>query len=1091
VIARVVSYSSRHPWLVLGVALLLAIAGELGRERLARDAVPDLSDPQIGIVVDWMGHPAAEVASSVTSPLTSALEHLPRVTAVRGSSMSGMAYVDVVFSSASDLGPGREAILERIREVRHGLPNNARLEIGPEASSTGWVFQYALFDPSRAQTPSKLRRFQDDILRPALSVIPGVAEIASVGGADEQVLVEVRRDDLSAKGLAFSDVISTLRPALQGGARSVSQLAALRMPVPYPGGEPPPISAVARVRVADDVPTGLADYGGTPAVGGIVIARRNADLSSLVDAVRRTLIRERARLSPSVRLICTYDRMALARHIEDTLVRALTEEIAAVVLVVLLFLLHGRSALVPLLTLPLVVLLTFLGMWMLRVPATMMSLGGIGIALGMAVDADVVALDACHRSLETIRRTRSDAARRAAILQAAGTIAPAILTSLVITALSFLPVFAFSGESGRLLRPLALTKTLVIAAATLVTLTVAPALRAHVLGGRVTAEFENPLTRGLVGLYRPFVHFALSRPFFTLTTAALAVCSCLPLLPKLGGEFFPRVDEGDLLFMPTTLPGISEGDAATQLARQDRVIAGFPEVLTAFGKVGRAQTASDPAPLSMAETTIRLRPRSQWPKLRRERWYSRRAPPTLRDFLRSEWPEEAPMTTAELVDKLNAATHLPGWTNAWTAPARARMDMMATGVRTPVGIRIVSSDPSRLDDLGRAVQSAVLRLPGTRSAVFEALSSEMSLEFEPDVAALARHRVDSGLLRSTAELLLKGAQPGELQLAGSRLPVRVTLEPDPEMSGPMEHGMQGAMGRLGPDQLRDVTVRAGPGASGQPIPFGLLGRPTFVPRQAEVRTESGHPVAYVHVDLNDGSDLTGYVRRAKEQLAAAVSAKELRLQADERIEFTGQYDLLIAAQRRLAWIVPIVGASMLGLLFLQFRNAIESLLVALSVPFALVGSIWTIFLLGYPLSAPVWIGLLSVVGLAMQTGVVMVVYIDEAFYRRLREGTLRGKGDVIAAHAEGTVKRLRPKVMTVATMGAGLLPLLWADGAGAEIMKRVAAPMIGGLATSAFLTLEVLPVIYTTWRVSQLRRAERMGLSIEAVVGAAPSWARQ
>jgi Cu(I)/Ag(I) efflux system membrane protein CusA/SilA len=763
----------------------------------------------------------------------------------------------------------------------------------------------------------------------------------------------------------------------------------------------------------------------------------------------------------------------------------------AVVLVVLLFLLHGRSALVPLLTLPLVVLLTFLGMWLLRVPATVMSLGGIGIALGMAVDADVVALDACHRRLETVRMTVSATDRRAAILQAAGLIAPAILTSLVTTALIFLPVFAFSGETGRLLRPLALTKTLVIAAATLVTLTVAPALRARLLAGRVTPEFDNPLTRWLVGLYRPFVHFALGRPFFTLTTAALAVCSCLPLVSRLGGEFFPRVDEGDLLFMPTTMPGIPASDAVNELARQDRIIAAFPEVLTVFGKIGRAQTASDPAPLWMAETTIRLRPRAQWPKVTRPRWYSRWAPPSLQGLLRTVWPEDTAVPSAELVDRLNSAVKLPGWTNAWTAPARARMDMMSTGVRTPIGIRVVASAPARLDAIGRAVQSLVNRVPDTRSAVFESVASETSPEFVTDAEALARHRVDLALARSTADLLLKGAQLGTVESSGRALPVRIAMESESQMLGPVGHEMGGPEDEMRDDQLREVTVRAGPEGSGQPVPLALLGHPANVTREAEVRTEGGHPVAYVYVDLNEEADLVGYVGRTREELARAVSANELKLDAGEGIEWTGQYALLIAAQRRLWWIVPMVAASMFGLLFLQFRSVTESLLVILSVPFALVGSVWTLFLLGYPLSAPVWIGLLSVVGLAMQTGVVMVVYIDEAFYRRMREGKLRDSSDVIAAHAEGTVKRLRPKVMTIATMGAGLLPLLWADGAGAEIMKRVAAPMIGGLVTSAFLTLEVIPVVYTIWRSSQLRRARRTGLPIDAVVGVAPSWARE
>lgn len=1076
VISRAVAWSARHPWQVILVALLLAVAGELSRRSLARDAVPDLSDPQVVLVADWMGHPATDVATAVTSVLTSALEGIPGSTAVRGWSMSGMGYVDVTFRSAANLRSGRQAIAARVAEARPRLPANARIQIGPQASSTGWVFQYALFDPSRVESPLTLRRFQDDVLRRALAAIPGVAEVASFGGGAQQVVVEVRPDRLRAKSLAFSDVVSAMRALLPGEKQSVAQLEALPIQGGSGTGDALRLQDVARVRIIDDMPTGLADYGGVAAVGGVVIAERGANLSSVIDGVVRTLIRERSRLPTQVRLLSAYNRLELANRVEDTLIQALLQEIAAVVLVVLIFLLHGRSAIVPLLTLPLVLLLTFAAMWLLRIPATIMSLGGIGIALGMAVDADVVALEACHRQLESTRPT-SRAARRAAILAAAGSIAPAILTSLIIAALTFLPIFAFTGEAGRLLRPLALTKTLVVASAALVTLTVAPALRDRVLGGRVTPEFDNPLTRVLVRLYRPVVHFALTRPIFTLTTAALAVLSCVPIASRLGGEFFPRVDEGDLLFMPTTLPGVSADHAGAELARQDRIIGAFPEVSTVFGKVGRADTATDPAPFSMAETTIRLKPRSKWPRVQRARWYSEWSPPALRDVLRLAWPDETVATTADLVERLDGATRAPGWTSAWTSPARARMDMMSTGVRTPVGLRIVAGDPARLDTIGNTVRTLAMRVPGTRSAVFESLGGETWPDFAIDPAALVSHGVDRSIVRSTADLLLTGGQIGEAEVDGRRLRVRVLPEPEAEMRGAS-------------DQLRDVTVRAGPLASGPPVPLGLLGHPTYVTRQAQVRSEGGHPVAYAYVDLTEGTDLLNYVRRAQQEIERAVSAKELELGAGERIEWTGQYELLVGAQRRLMWIVPIVIVSMLGLLFLQFHSIIEAVIVALSVPFALVGSVWTLFLLGYSLSAPVWVGLLSVVGLAMQTGVVMVVYIDEAFHRRVREGTLRTPDDVVAAHAEGTVRRLRPKIMTIATMAAGLLPLVWAEGAGAEIMKRVAAPMIGGLASSAFLTLEVLPVVYTIWRCRQLRQAQRDGISIEEVVGSVPGWAR-
>jgi Cu(I)/Ag(I) efflux system membrane protein CusA/SilA len=1097
-IARLVSWCARHHWIVLGLALLVCVAGDLARRGLARDVIPDLADPQIGVVADWMGHSAPEVASAVTAVLTKELTGVPGAKAVRGLTMSGMAYVDVVFDSSAGLDRARQVIVDRVAAAQPRLPANVRMQVGPAASSTGWVLEYALTDPGLVSSLLDLRRFQEDVLRPALSAIPGVAEVASVGGDLRQLRIDVKPAELRDRGLAFTDVLAVLRRVFAAGAGvaklSPAEIEALPVPAAESGSTSASPSArmgdVALVRLTDDMPTGLADLAGRRAIGGIVIARRDANLAVMVEEVKRTIARECRRLphraadperldsgaAADVHVAITYDRADLATRVRHTLVQALTEEVAVVVLVILIFLLHMRSAVVPLVTLPAVILMTFGAMWLLGVPATIMSLGGIGIALGMAVDADIVALEASHRWLEKLEPTASTSDRRAKISAAAQSFAPAILTSLIITALSFLPVFAFTGETGRLLRPLALTKTLVVVSAAIVTLTLAPALRDRLLHGRVIPEFSNPITRGLVRLYRPFVHFALSRPAFTLTTAALALASCLLIVGRLGGEFLPRVDEGDLLFMPTTLPGVPPEQAAQQLFWQDHAMSRFGEVETVFGKIGRADTGTDPAPYSMAETILRLRPRSEWPKLPRTRWYSSWAPRPVQRVLRLVWPDQTPRTTAELVAELDQAVRLPGWTSAWTAPARARMDMMATGVRTPVGIRIVSSSPQRLDAIGTEVRNIIERMPGTRSAVFESLGGETWLGFAADADALARHQVDPALVRSTTQLIASGGLIGEIEQEGRRLRVRVAPQvPDVQARG-------------APDVLRELTVRSARSpadTTGQPVPLALLGQPTYVRRPAALRVERGELCAYVHVDLADGVDVQGFVERAKREVGAAVSAGEVALESGERIEWTGQYELMIAGAQRLRWIIPIVALSMLGLLFLQFRSLIEALLVLASVPFALVGSFWTLYLLGYPLSAPVWVGLLSVVGLAMQTGVVMVVYIDDAFHRRVREGRLRTREDIVAAHAEGTVQRLRPKIMTITTMAASLLPLLWAEGAGAEIMRRVAAPMLGGLLTSAFLTLEVLPVLYTIWRYRQLRRAQRVNVAIEVVLGEA------
>jgi Cu(I)/Ag(I) efflux system membrane protein CusA/SilA len=1085
-IQRCVAWCSRHSLVVIVLAVALGMWGEHARRRLAADAVPDLSDPQVGLVVEWMGHPASEVATRVTGVLTESLKSVPGASSVRGASMSGMAYVDVLFGSSKSLEPGRREIVRRLEEIKARMPSTIRVEVGPPASSTGWIYEYALVGVSRLPLAVG-HRVQDELLRNELVKIPGVAEVASVGGTTEQLVVQSDAERLRARNLAFSDVVDAVRSEVKGNP---DPWKIDTIPLLLGNHTKRLVGDVAHTALTPDMPIGITDLGGDPQVaGGIVIAKRDADPRAVIQAVERKLQEAQKHLPRNIKIVTVYNRLDLANRVEHTLLGALAEEVAVVVLVILMFLLHGRSALAPALTLPLVLLMTFAGMYLFGVPATIMSLGGIGIALGMAVDADVVALEACHRRVETLGAGASRRDRRAALIGAAGGIAPAILISLLITALSFLPVFAFTGETGRLLRPLAFTKTLVIIAAAIVAVTVAPALRERLLRGRIVPEFDNPITRRLVRIYRPFVTFALARPTLTLATAALAAASCVPIITRLGGEFLPRVDEGDLLFMPTTLPGVSAGDAGVQLARIDKALAQFPEVAQAFGKVGRANTATDPAPFSMAETTIRLKPRAEWPKVFHARWYSTWAPRGLKAALRFVWPEEKQETTAELVDKLDRATRTPGWASAWSAPARARMDMMSTaGVRTP----------ERLEAVGAAVQKWVAQLPHARSAVFESLGGEPRLRLELDASGVEQQHVDPAVALATADFVISGGQVNELTWHGKGgtafRPKRFIIEHGhhPGDAGIAPDRLQPYRLRIAPDMsmkpadadlLREITVRS---KTGQVVPLGLVGHPVYDTVPATIRTENGEMVAYVYVDLDSGTDVATYVKAARQDLGGAIGRGEIRLAPGERIEWTGQYELMAAGQQRLKWIAPLVAILMFGLLFLQFKSVTEALIVLISVPFALVGSFWTLFLLHYPMSAPVWVGLLSTVGLAMQTGVVMVVYIDEAFQRRVREGRLRSREDIIEAHAEGTVQRLRPKIMTIATMAVGLLPLLWSDGAGAEIMKRVAAPMLGGLATSAFLTLEVLPVLYTIWRVRQLRQSQRTGMPLGTIVGALP-----
>jgi Cu(I)/Ag(I) efflux system membrane protein CusA/SilA len=1068
---RCIAWSARHPWFVLAAAACLAVAGAWARREVRRAYIPELSDPQIAVVAEWMGHSAPEVEESVTRVVADALRGLSGSTGIRGQSMSGMSYVAVFFDPDAHLDDERRAAIERVAGVRSKLPDAIRIQVGPAATSAGWVFEYALVTPVANAALQRLRVSQDSILSPALAAIPGVAEVATVGGSGQEVVIEALPEELRRRGLAFGDLVSTARARLRRHpSPSLEELVEAPISLPRTLGPTARVRDVARARIASEMPTGFADLAGQPAIGGIVIARRDADLSAIVEAARRILDRELSRLPPGTQITMTYDRLELADRVERTLLRALGEEVAVVALVIFVFLWHGPSALVPVVTLPFVLLSAFAAMWALGAPATIMSLGGMGIALGLAVDADVVALEACHRRLESVSQ---DGDRGAALLLGAGSVVPAIVASLLLTALAFLPVFAIGGETGRLFRPLAIGKTLVIASAALTSLTLAPVLRQRLLTGRITPEVDNVLARYFVRVYRPFVSIALRWPALTLATAGLALVSSIPIVLRLGGEFLPSVDEGDLLFMPTTLPGAPPHEAAEQLAKQDSAIAKLPEVATVFGKVGRAETATDPAPFSMAETTIRLRPPSEWPPVYRRRWYSSWAPGELKAVLRLAWPDEVRATSEELIEKLDAATRMPGWTNVWTAPARARLDMMATGTRTPLAVRVTGSDPERLEILGGAVRNVLQRLPGTRNALLESLGREVWLDFVPDPAAVRRFGVDPVQLASTLDVALRGGGIGSIEQGERRLGVRLLL---------------GGEGRSLENQVGDATVRGGTEGVDQPVPLGLLGSPTYVSKPSMLRTEARGPVTYVYVDLERGVDLDGYVARAQRELDAAVARREVRLAPGERLEWAGEVPLLAAGRRSVGWIALAVGVAACALLALFFGSMTEALIVLLAVPFGLVGSVWSLFFLGYPISAPVWVGLLSMTGLAMQTGVVMVVYIDDAFFRRLRAGELRDRDDVVEAHAEGTVERLRPKLMTVITMAGSLLPLLWAEGVGAETLRRIAAPMLGGLVSSAFLTLEVLPVLYTIWRCRQLERARRLGVPIERIVGDGPRW---
>ncbi len=1088
ILGSILEACARHRGVVLLLYAMLALLAVRSARQVPLDAIPDLSDPQVIVFTEWRGRSPTLVEDQVTYPISSALLAAPQVHAVRGYSMFGMSFVHVLFAEDVDVYWARSRVQEYLGTIQARLPEGATATLGPDATGVGWVYEYALVDRTGQHDLAELRALQDFSLRYALESVPGVAQVASVGGFEKQYQVQLDPDRLRALGLATTDVADAIRRGnaevggrvLEIGGReafvrgrgylgSQADLADLVVRT-TPTGTPIRVGDVGEVRLGPELRRGLAELNGEgEVVGAIVIARHGTHALDVIDRVKTRLQTISAGLPPGVEVVPTYDRSALIHRAVTTLGHALIEEGIVVALVIILFLLHLRSALLPILSLPLAVLLAFIPMAWLGIPATIMSLGGIAIAVGATVDAEIVMIEACHKRLEHAPKNLSTRERRKLLASAAREVTPAIFFSLLIVAVAFIPVFGLEGQAGRLFKPLAYTKTFVMLAAALLSVTFAPALRDLLIRGKIRREADHPVSRLIRAAYEPFVYIALRRPITTLAIGGLAVLSAVPVAMRLGNEFMPALNEGDILYMPTTLPGLSIEEAKRQLARQDAILASFPEVASVFGKVGRAETPTDPAPLSMVETVVQLKPPEQWPTVHESRWHSSWAPRWL--GLQHLWPETRPERWDELVAKLSASLQQPGWTGAYTMPIRARIDMLSTGVRTPVGVKIFGPDLAAIERSGLALERLLRDVPGTRSILYERSLGGVYVDIVPKRDALARH----GLRPEDVSDLVENAVGGETittTVEGRRrFSVQLRLTED---------------ARSSPDRLRELPVPLGPGAPGviaRTVPLAELADVVLADGPPMLRSEAGLLVGYVYVDLEPWKDLGGYVDDARARVDAAIARRELPLDAGMYLRWTGQYEELAAMQARMRLLLPLTLMLVALLLYLQFRNLTEVLIVLLSVPFALVGSVWMLWLLDYRLSTAVFVGLIALVGLAAQTGVVMIVYIDHAFERRLRAGKIRDRSDIVWAHMEGTVLRVRPKLMTVATMLIGLTPLLWATGSGADVMKRIAAPMIGGLLSSAFLTLELIPVVYTYWRVAQLRRSQRTGRPLAEICG--------
>lgn len=1080
-IEALLAFSSRHRGPVLAFAFALGAAGWFAMHALKLDAIPDLSDPQVIVFTEWDGRSPTLVEDQVTYPVVTALLGAPRVADVRGQSMFGMSFVHVIFDEGTDPYWARSRVLEYLAGLEGQLPQGVVPRLGPDASGVGWVYQYVLRDTSNTLDSGALRDVHERTIRREVASVPGVAEVAVVGGGPVEYRVTASVDRLRERGLTLGDVADALDAAnREGGGRTVA-LAEREHFVRVRGfiasaddlrgavlrasetGRPLVVGDVADVELAPGPRRGATDWNGRgEVVSGIVVMRQRENALHVIRGVEERLDALRSALPPGVVIDVAYSRAPLVERTVETLVHALVEEMVVVAIVIAIFLLHARSTLLPIVTLPLAVLVAFIPMALLRVPATILSLGGIAIAIGATVDAEIVLLEAAHKRLEGAPPDLSDDARRALLRDAGREVTPAIFASLLLVAASFLPVFGLTGEAGRLFIPLAFTKTAVMLSAALLSVTVAPALRDVLVRGPIHAESSHPISRVVRAVYAPFVHVALSRPWTTLLLGVLAIASVVPLIPRLGSELMPALDEGDLLFMPSTLPGIAIDEAQRQLALQDAVLAETPEVLSVLGKVGRATTPTDPAPLAMAETVVRLRPRSEWRTRHTPRFW-RSWPRPLRRALAPLFPEFRPMTRDELVEDLAQRLRRAGWSDAFTQPIRARIDMLATGLRTPLGVKVFGHDLASIERAGQELEHALRDVPGVRGVYFERASTGRYLDVLPRRDALARVGLRVADVEAAVSTAM-GANIATTTLEGRlRRDVRLRVDDAHRTSveGLAALPLTTASGVVALESVADVTLGDGP---------------------SMLRDENGALVGYVYLDLAEG-DLGHHAAAIQQAIDEATQHGELHVPHGGRLELTGQIRAMRAMEERMRWLVPLALAIVAALLYAQFRNATEVAIVLLSVPFALVGSVWALYLLDFHLSTAVWVGVIALVGLAAQTGVVMIVYIDHAYDARLAAGRIESWADIVDAHAEGTIQRVRPKLMTIGTMLAGLVPLLWADGSGADVMRRIAAPMVGGLASSAFLTLELIPVVYTLWRFEQLvhRRLR----------DAHPTWARE
>ncbi len=1010
-----------HPQLVLVFALVAALIGVSSLNQLAVDAIPDLSDVQVIVKTDYPGQAPQIVEQQVTFPMANGLMAVPKAKTVRGFSFFGDSYVYVIFEDGTDPYWARSRVLEYLSQITADLPADATPELGPDASGVGWVYQYALTDPSGQHNIPQLRSLQDWFVKLELQSVEGVSEVATVGGMEQTYQVVLSPAKMLQYGLTISQVRNTMQQGnsetgggvlemaeaeymvrATGYVQSLKYLENLPLGIRSEQGIPLLLKHVATIRLGPQMRRGVAELNGDgEVVGGIVVMRQGENAQRTIAAVKAKLEQISPGLPEGVEIVPVYDRSTLIEGAVDNLKHKLAEEIVVVILVCLAFLLHLRSTLVAVICLPLAVLIGFILMQVLSINANIMSLGGIAIAIGALVDAAVVMLENQHKHLEHYQQQHGyppqGVSHWKVVAEACVEVGPALCLSLLIITLSFTPVFALQGQEGRLFAPLALTKTLVMAAAALLSVTLVPVLLGYLVRGRIPSEQQNPITRILIALYRPVLNSALKAPLLVLVLALGIAASAYYPLTHTSSEFMPELEEGDLLYMPTTLPGISIAKAAEVLQQTDRLIKTVPEVKSVFGKVGRAETATDPAPLTMLETTIQLKDKSQW---------------------------RAGVDLAHIITELEQKVTLPGLTNAWVQPIKTRIDMLSTGIKTPLGLKISGPDLATLQQLGQEVEGLLSQLPQTRSVYAERSHAGRYIDIQPKREMAATYGLSINDIQQVVKYAIGGANVGESVQGQERYPINLRY--------PREYR----------DSIEALKQLQFVSPSGQWVMLQQVADIQITQGPAVIKSENARPNALVFIDVNPGTGLDDYMQLAKKQLA------QLKLPPKYSISFTGQYEYLERMKARLLWVVPATLLITLLLLYLTFQSLNQALLVMATLPVALAGSCWFIYLLGYQFSVAVAVGMIALAGVAAEFGVVMLIYLNQA---------LKTHKDIHTGIMAGAVQRVRPKAMTVITIVAGLLPIMLGSGVGNEVMQRIAAPMLGGMILSPLVSMFILP----------------------------------